>query len=174
MLFVGLRPQAATNLAWKPDVIDSSGYIQNNEIHLPDPKNREYTIIPLSSYAVEAIATKDKDGWVFPRKIGTQPVDESGLRHWMNQITEQSGVKFSRMDLRRTFITIAESLDLSQYTIKRLAGHSISDSKDVTGGYIVSDLDRLRAASERIGQTINAFHNNIEDTTDDTLVLREE
>ena len=37
-------------------------------------------------------------------------------------------------DLRRTFITAAESLDISAYAVKRLVNHKMS--WDVTAGYI--------------------------------------
>ncbi len=46
-------------------------------------------------------------------------------------------------DLRRTFITIAKALDIPAYTLKKLVNHSTGN--DVTGGYIVSDMECLRA-----------------------------
>ena len=57
-------------------------------------------------------------------------------------------------DLRRTFITIAESLDLSHYAIKRLVNHKISG--DVTAGYVVADVGRLREPMQRISDRIIA------------------
>ena len=58
------------------------------------------------------------------------------------RVMERSSVSFTLHDLRRTFITIAESLDIPHYALKRLLNHRLSG--DVTAGYIVSDLDRLR------------------------------
>lgn len=55
---------------------------------------------------------------------------------------------FIRHDLRRTFITIAESLDISSYSVKALVGYSTG--RDVTAGYIVVDVERLRPAMQRI------------------------
>ncbi|MBI4828649.1 MAG: integrase, partial [Nitrospinae bacterium] len=54
--------------------------------------------------------------------------------------------------LRRTFATIAESLDLSAYSIKRLLNHK--QAGDVTAGYIVHDVDRLRAPMQSIADAI--------------------
>lgn len=51
-------------------------------------------------------------------------------------------------DLRRTFITIAESLDISAYALKRLVNHKMTN--DVTTSYIVSDVERLRKPMEQI------------------------
>jgi hypothetical protein len=51
--------------------------------------------------------------------------------------------------LRRTFITTGNSLDISVYTVKALANHKISTS-DVTAGYDIPDMERLRIASQKI------------------------
>jgi integrase len=51
-------------------------------------------------------------------------------------------------DLRRTFITIAESLDIPSYALKKLLNHR--DPNDVTAGYIVIDAERLRKPMEDI------------------------
>ena len=50
--------------------------------------------------------------------------------------------------LRRTFATTAERLDVSHYALKRLLNHSTSN--DVTAGYIVIDVERLRTPVQRI------------------------
>lgn len=62
-------------------------------------------------------------------------------------------VEFSLHDLRRTFITFAESMDLSAYTIKALVNHR-QDTSDVTGGYVVLDVERLRKAMTMIERGI--------------------
>ena len=51
-------------------------------------------------------------------------------------------------DLRRTFITAAESLDISAYALKRLLNHKMSN--DVTAGYIINDVERLRKPMQLI------------------------
>lgn len=58
-------------------------------------------------------------------------------------------MKFSPHDLRRTFITLAESLDISPYAWKLLVNHKIP-ANDVSGGYVVPDLERLRRASQKV------------------------
>ncbi len=65
---------------------------------------------------------------------------------------EKSGITFSCHDLRRTFITIAESLDIPHYALKRLINHT--DGGDVTAGFIVTEVERLRAPTERITDCI--------------------
>lgn len=60
----------------------------------------------------------------------------------MAHVTKASGIHFTVHDLRRTFITIAESLDISAYALKRLMNHKMTN--DVTAGYIITDVERLR------------------------------
>jgi len=69
------------------------------------------------------------------------------------EIFAATGIKFSCHDLRRTFATIAESLDLSKYTLKDLLNHKRQDD-DVTGGYIIMELERLRSPMQKITDAI--------------------
>ena len=69
-------------------------------------------------------------------------------RRQVQKVTELSGVSFTLHDLRRTFITVAESIDISAYALKRLVNHKMTN--DVAAGYIVSDVERLRKPMEQI------------------------
>jgi integrase len=71
------------------------------------------------------------------------------------KVAEISGVPFALHDLRRTVATIAESLDISTYAIKRLLNHSVNQN-DVTSGYIVTDVERLRKPMQQIEDSILA------------------
>ena len=55
-------------------------------------------------------------------------------------------------DLRRTSATIAESLDIPAYALKRLMNHKTQG--DVTGGYLVITTERLRTPMERIEDVV--------------------
>lgn len=66
----------------------------------------------------------------------------------MAHVTKASGIAFTVHDLRRTFITIAESLDISAYALKRLLNHKMTN--DVTAGYIIADVERLRKPMQQI------------------------
>lgn len=68
-------------------------------------------------------------------------------------VTATTGITFSCHDLRRTFATIAESLDLSGYTVKALLNHK-QQLGDVTGGYIILNVDRLREPMQKITNAI--------------------
>lgn len=69
-------------------------------------------------------------------------------RKQMAHVTKISDVHFTVHDLRRTFITIAESLDIPAYALKRLLNHKMNG--DITAGYIVADVERLRKPMQQI------------------------
>lgn len=66
----------------------------------------------------------------------------------MAKVIKESSISFTIHDLRRTFLTVAESLDIPAYAVKRLANHKMSN--DVTAGYIVTDVERLRQPMQKI------------------------
>jgi integrase len=72
----------------------------------------------------------------------------------MLEITKSTGIEFSSHDCRRTFATIAEAVNLPLTMIKRLMNHTISN--DVTGGYINTEEETLRAAINKIASYIQA------------------
>jgi integrase len=60
----------------------------------------------------------------------------------------KTGITFSFHDLRRTFLTMGEKLDVPPYALKRLVNHSLSN--DMTGRYLILDIERLRSHMARI------------------------
>ncbi|KTD57372.1 phage integrase [Legionella shakespearei DSM 23087] len=54
-----------------------------------------------------------------------------------------------KSDLRPfTFATVADSLDLPAYALKRLLNHKMNN--DVTDGYIMKDVERLRKPMQQV------------------------
>jgi integrase len=68
------------------------------------------------------------------------------------RVAKSSGIRFTLHDLRRTFVTIAESLDIPHYALKRLLNHR--GNSDVTAGYIIIDVERLRGPVQRVAERI--------------------
>lgn len=146
LLFTGLRRSEGMNLQWSDvDFVDRT-------LTITDTKNREPLILPLSDYLYDLLKRRENlhdSSYVFPGSTGGKIIEP---RKQLFKVTEWSGVAFTLHDLRRTFITIAESLELSQYAIKHLVNHKIPN--DVTAGYIVMDPERLRPPMEKITQSI--------------------
>jgi integrase len=110
--------------------------------------------LPLSTALYEILLARrdgDPEGeWVFPGVGATGHIVE--VKSFVARVAKTSGIKFTLHDLRRTFITIAESLDIPAYALKRLLNHRTDN--DVTGGYIVMDAERLRRPVERVADRI--------------------
>lgn len=148
LILTGLRRSEALGLTWEDVDLDE------RTLTIPDTKNREPHTLPLSDYLLELLKARKnvaKKGcpWVFAGASGERLVDPYRS---VRAVGERSGVEFCLHDLRRTFATIAESLDLSSYAVKRLLNHATN--ADVTAGYIVTDTDRLREPMQRIEDTI--------------------
>jgi hypothetical protein len=72
----------------------------------------------------------------------------SGAGDWLKVLRDKTNLEFSLHDLRRTFITTAEALDISPYAIKGLVNHSLGNG--VTEGYIKMTLERLRGPAQLV------------------------
>lgn len=145
LLFTGLRREEAVQLTW--DRVD----FKSKVITISDTKNHQVHLLPMSDYLFDLFTTRKTvslpaSNFVFPGDGKTGYNVEP--RKVMKKIIDQSGVTFTLHDLRRTFITIAESLDIPAYALKRLLNHKMNH--DVTAGYIIMDVERLRKPMQMI------------------------
>ncbi len=147
VLFTGLRRNEATCLTWKQ--VD----LKHKQLTISDTKNGHPHILPLSSYLVELLKQRKilakKSEYVFPSGESGHLVDP---KKSVANVRDKSGVYFTIHDLRRTFITVAESLGIRDYTLKRLLNHR--SAGDVTDGYIVTDVERLREPMQQISDRL--------------------
>jgi integrase len=144
LAFTGLRKEEAAGLTWA--AVD----FQDRTFTVLDTKNRDPHTLPFSDFLAELLERRrataaPQAALVFTGRHGRIV----NVVHWIERITEESGVPFTLHDLRRTFITTAESLDISAYALKRLLNHRAAQS-DVTAGYIVHDVERLRRPMQMI------------------------
>ncbi len=147
-LFTGMRRNEIASLRWE------QVNLKERALHIPKTKNGDPLDLPMSDYLVHLLQERRQRGnrspWVFPSSGKTGHIVET--KKFTARVTERSGVRFTMHDLRRTFITIAESQDIPHYALKRLLNHRLSG--DVTAGYIVSDLERLRGPVALVAATI--------------------
>lgn len=150
LLFTGLRKTEAATLRWEQVNFKERSLIVLNT------KNTKDLMIPFSDYTVHLLQahwekSPQKTGYIFPSGSGDSYIKD--IRDQLEKIKEASGVRYTFHDFRRTYMTTAESLDISPYTIKRLANHSLPKN-DVTAGYIGWDIERLRVAQQQITDRI--------------------
>lgn len=147
-LFTGMRRGELMALRWENVDLNA------RTLHLPKTKNGDPLFLPLSFFLADLLTERKKQAgkspFVFPG-----PGKEGHLmetKKFLLRVSAGSGVNFTLHDLRRTFITIAESLDVPYYALKRLLNHRANG--DVTGGYIVVNAERLRGPVEQVAARI--------------------
>lgn len=143
VLLTGLRHQEAATLQW--DQVDLEG----RTLTVLDTKNRQDHTLPLSDYLLAMLSrriTMATNEYVFAASRDNGYLRDS--RRALAWVKETSGVPFTVHDLRRTFATVADSLDVPGYAVKMLLNHMFNG--DVTAGYIIRDIERLRRPMQRI------------------------
>jgi integrase len=154
LLFTGLRRREAAKLTW--DRID----MRERVIRLveDDTKADRLLNLPMSDAVFGIFLERQRlgreaSGFVFPgRKFGTYLSDP---KYACRRIEKTTGIVVSAHDLRRTFITVAESTDMSPIALKALVNHSLGS--DVTSGYVIISTERLREAAQRVTNKLLAL-----------------
>jgi integrase len=157
----GLRLSEATSLRWE-------------DVTLPDPKKRTLGVIrlraeatktgnktgafdlPMSDFVADLLTARrvagvERGGWVFPANSGSGHLAEP--KSPLARIASETGIAVSVHDLRRTFISIAESTPgVSFVAVKLLVNHA--KPRDTTVGYVIFGPDELRAAANLVADRI--------------------
>jgi integrase len=144
VLLTGCRREEAARLQWA----DVS--MEDRSFFIRDPKNRNPIQLPLSDYLLTLLMGRksgNNTAFVFPADSASGHIEEP--KKQVYKVTEKTGIKFSIHDLRRTFVTIAEGLDISVYALKGLVNHKAS-TNDITAGYIQLSVERLRDPMQKI------------------------
>lgn len=144
VLFTGMRRTEAASLKWEDVDLKAKTFT------LRDTKNRDVHVLPMSDFVEKLFLRRrqviKRGEFVFPADSGRGHLTEP--RKAMLNVVKLSGVEFTVHDLRRMFITTAESLDISAYAFKRLLNHKMNN--DVTSGYLLIDVERLRKPMQQI------------------------
>ena len=147
MMFSGLRRSETLKLKWSD--ID----FKNHSFTIEDTKNNESHSLPLNFKLDEVLERRKNDGdnpYVFQ---GFKP---NGCLHppkrQLERARELVGFHFTNHDIRRSFETSANRLNLSKFTLDKLINHK--NSQDITGRYIVLDIEELREPMRIIAEEI--------------------
>jgi len=151
MFLTGLRRSNACETRWEQ--ID----LETGIAHVPKPKSGRPFNLPLSDRLIELLAERKRENaeafgddcaWVFPSATAAsghieEPREEFDSIEWMPH------------DLRRWYITVAESLDVSPLAIKMLVNHSVPG--DITARYLQTEVERLRPVQQAITDKLLAL-----------------
>jgi integrase len=152
-LFTGLRRNEAAALTWD-DEID----FKERVIRLPAEraKTGRALDLPMTDFVHGLLVARRSLGnakFVFPSNGRSGHVDDP--RDWLDAVREATGIEFSTHDLRRTFITVAESCDISAFALKGLVNHSLGAG--VTERYINMTVKRLRAPAQTVTNALKTL-----------------
>ena len=145
LLFTGMRQREGAALRW------SEVDFERGLIHLPSArtKTRKPLDIPMCDVVRDLLVARRQLGdgtFVFPSYGASGHLEHVGAA--VQMLREKTGIEFSTHDLRRTFITVGEALDISPYAIKALVNHALGTS--VTEGYISMSVERLRGPAQLV------------------------
>lgn len=144
LLLTGMRISEVRELQWKHVDLLCGVIILPNAV----TKTGEPYVVPLSDYAW-AILRSRKFGaigdWVFPGSRPEAPLTRSDKS--IKTVRSRSGIEFSPHDLRRSFATFADELEIKHPIIKCLLNHKASDETEL---YIQPSIERLRRATQQV------------------------
>jgi integrase len=140
LLLTGLRRKEASTLRWSNVDLDARTITIPAEV----AKNKQEHCLPLTDFLVLLLSNRNENrrvdsDFVFPGRRGG-PLVEPKLA--IARVVEKSGCDFVLHDLRRGFITQAAKIAVPHHIIKKLVNHI--ESRDVTDGYVVIDIEHLR------------------------------
>jgi integrase len=148
-VFTGLRKSELLNLNWDAiNLADRSYFISKT-------KNGTPLELPIGDKLLtileNRLAQKTDSDYVFNSNGKYGRVIEP--KKVIAKIGKKAGITFTLHDLRRTFTTTAEGLNVGTYTIKRLLNHK-TKRDDVTAGYTVLTPEELREPAQAIEDEI--------------------
>ena len=149
LLFTGLRRREAAALKWSD--VDLAGGV----IRLPAAatKSGRKLDVPMSDVVRDLLVARRALGnarFVFPANSKSGHIEEP--RAALDLVAAATGIAISVHDLRRTFISTAESVDISPIALKALVNHAVGG--DVTANYAILSVERVRAASQRVADRL--------------------
>jgi len=147
LLLTGMRFGETRKLKWSHVDFENKILIAPRELTKSDREHR----LPLSDFLVALLRKRyiyrKHPDWVFPSSRRNNKHLSEGIGI-IRRVRAKSGIRFTFHDLRRTFLTMGEKLDVPPYALKRLVNHSVSN--DMTGRYLILDIERLRSHMSRI------------------------
>jgi len=147
ILFTGLRQSEASGLLW-----DDVNF-ENNFFTVKDTKNHSDHTLPLTNFTKQLLINRkqlNKGKYVFNGKNNDTAIVNPYKQ--IKKVREISGIEFTMHDLRRTFGTIADSLEIQHHIIKRLMNHTINDV--TIKHYVQPSIERLRKPMQQINDYI--------------------
>lgn len=182
LLYHGTRFTEMASMKWlQVDLI-------NKRFYLDETKNGRRLWLPTNSETQKILMRRKRlstgSEFVFPSATDTtKPI--SDIKKPLRELLEQTGVKITPHDLRRTFLGMGARLGFNDSILKQMANHATGS--DVTTGYLIQSADELREPSQKIanrflelagrevndtGSKINQMLDDMTDAEKERLLIR--
>jgi integrase len=148
LLFTGLRRMEAAKLKWSRVDFDRKMFTIPPE----DTKNGRKLELPMTDVVYGMLKKRRELGraeYVFPSAIGSGHLQEP--KSFFADIAEDSGVRISPHDLRRTYLTVGETIDVRPMALAALVNHTLPG---VQPRYIQLRVEDLRQPAHRIADKL--------------------
>lgn len=148
-LLTGVRLNEAQPLRW--DDVD----LKTGKIELRNTKNGSNYTFPMGDilWAMMKNRAKYRQGseWVFPSSQAKSDSHVKNMTQSYKNLSSEAGLYITPHDLRRTFISVANGLQMNYPVLKKLLNHRESQSSDdVTLQYIQISQRQLREALNNV------------------------
>jgi integrase len=147
LLFTGLRRREGAALRFEDEVDFATRVIRLPAARAKADRKLD---LPMTTFLRDLLVARralgNDGGWVFGADSRSGHIEEPKFA--LGMVAEATGIRVSVHDLRRIFITVAESTDISPYALKALVNHSLGN--DVTSGYVQMTVERLRDPAQRV------------------------
>jgi integrase len=144
VLFTGLRRREAASLRWTD--VD----LKARTLTIPATRTKpgRKLDLPLTDFVHDLLVARAIGRTEFIFYAASRSGHLESPQFFLDQVARASGVRVSVHDLRRTYVTVAESCDISPIALRALVNHSFG--KDVASGYIQITVEHLREPAQRM------------------------
>ncbi|HEY1474033.1 MAG TPA: tyrosine-type recombinase/integrase [Pseudolabrys sp.] len=152
VLFTGLRLHEASSLTWE----DVDLTLRVIRVTAARTKGKRKLDLPMTDFVRDMLVARRAIGvaaFVFPAPGKAGHIVDPSFS--LGMVAKASGIKVSAHDLRRTFMTVAESADISPLALKALVNHTLGGG--VTEGYVQMTVERLREPAQRVCDKLKAL-----------------
>jgi integrase len=150
LMFTGLRSTECASLQWSDIDLAKRTF----RVQAETTKTGRKLDLPMTDFVHDLLVSRralgDAAGFVFPGKSQGRYLTSTVAS--MQAIAKVTGIRVSNHDLRRGYITVAESCDISVYALKALVNHSLGHG--ITEGYVLMRVERLREPAQRVADRI--------------------
>jgi integrase len=152
LLFTGLRRSEAAGLTW--DDVD----LHEKVLRVPAIRTKagRKLDLPMTDIVFDIFLERQRLGrerFVFPSNSSVKHMTDA--QHPLTLVGIATGIRVSAHDLRRGYLTVAESTDISPLALRALANHSLGG--DVTAGYVQMTVERLREPAQKVADRLKAL-----------------